>query len=95
VPMSQLLHRSRCRAPVAHSRQVAMYLMHTLLGRTMTEVGRYFGRDRTTVAYACGCVEDLRDDMKFDTEITALEERLCTPADIGFSSSPEPAHAGH
>jgi len=61
VPPAQLLHRTRCRAPVAHSRQLAMYLMHTLLGRTMTEVGRYFGRDRTTVAHACGRIEDRRD----------------------------------
>ena len=76
VPAALLLHRSRCRAPIARSRQLAMYLMHTLLGRTMTEVGLYFGRDRTTVAHACGRIEDQRDDLTFDSAVSALEERL-------------------
>ena len=76
VPTALLLHRSRCRAPIAHARQLAMYLMHTLLGRTMTEVGVYFGRDRTTVAHACGRIEDERDDLAFDSAVTALEECL-------------------
>lgn len=76
VPTSLLLHRSRCRAPIARSRQLAMYLMHTLLGRTMSEVGVYFGRDRTTVAHACGRIEDERDDQTFDSAVAALEESL-------------------
>ena len=78
IPRALLLHSSRCQAPIARSRQMAMYLMHTLLGRTMTEVGRYFGRDRTTVAHACGRIEDARDDRTFDAELTALETCLST-----------------
>lgn len=80
VPPVLLLHRSRCRAPVARARQLAMYLMHTLLGRTMTEVGRYFGRDRTTVAHACGRIEDKRDDVEFDRLVSALEEWIAASA---------------
>ncbi len=76
IPPALLLHPSRCRAPVARARQLAMYLMHTSLGRTMTEVGCYFGRDRTTVAYACGRIEDKRDDAGFDAEVSALEDRI-------------------
>ena len=76
VPAALLLHHSRCRAPIARSRQLAMYLMHTLLGRTMTEVGLYFGRDRTTVAHACGRIEDERDDFAFDSAVSALEDTL-------------------
>ena len=76
VPAVLLLHRSRCRAPVAHARQLAMYLMHTLLGRKMADVGRVFGRDRTTVSHACALIEDQRDDCTFDAEVLVLEEAL-------------------
>jgi chromosomal replication initiation ATPase DnaA len=52
VPIGELHHRSRRRAPVALARQSAMYLAHVTLGLTFAEVGRVFGRDRTTAAYA-------------------------------------------
>lgn len=76
VTVKQLLHPTRSQAPIAHSRQLAMYLMHTSLGRTMTDVGIYFGRDRTTVAHACGRIEDERDDTRFDADVSALEDAL-------------------
>ena len=57
----------------AFARQVAMYLAHVVLGLTLTEVGQVFARDRTTVAYACGRVEDLRDDLAFDRSLELLE----------------------
>ena len=68
-----LFHHSRCRAPVATSRQLAMYLMHVLLGRSLAEVGRFFGRDRTTVSHACARIEDMRDSPAFDDEVNRLE----------------------
>ena len=76
VPAALLLHPTRCRASVARARQLAMYLMHTTLGRTMTDVGRYFGRDRTTVAHACIRIEDARDDFGFDSELCGIEQDL-------------------
>jgi hypothetical protein len=39
----------------------------------MTDVGRIFQRDRTTMAHACGVVEDLRDDPQFDRVLDLLE----------------------
>ena len=76
VPVQFLLHHSRCQAPIARARQVAMYLMNTSLSRTMTEIGACFDRDRTTVAYACARVEDRRDDEQFDEEMAALETEI-------------------
>jgi chromosomal replication initiation ATPase DnaA len=76
VPIRLLSHSSRCQAQAARARQLAMYLSHTALGRTLTEVGAAFGRDRTTVSYACALIEDLRDDRAFDAEVTALEEQI-------------------
>lgn len=68
---------SRMRLQTAGARQLAMYLCHVLLGMTMTQVGQFFGRDRTTVAYACAQVEDMRDDGgHYDCRLVALEERI-------------------
>lgn len=61
------------RRSMAHVRQIAMYVCHVVLGFTLTEVGLAFGRDRTTVGYACQVVEDRRDDRGFDDFVSALE----------------------
>ena len=63
---------SRGRANVALARQVAMYLAHVVCGMTLTDTGRLFGRDRTTVAHACGVIEDRRDDPLFDRALDLL-----------------------
>ena len=76
VPALLLLHPSRCTAAVAEARQLAMYLMHVVLRRTYAEVGKFFGRDRTTVSHACAHIEDCRDAPTFDSEVMALEAVL-------------------
>ena len=72
VSRSDLLS-SRRTANVVRPRQVAMYLAHIGCGLTLTEVGRLFARDRTTVAHACGLIEDLRDAAPFDRTLELLE----------------------
>ena len=76
VPIRLLVHRRRGSVPVARARQLAMYLSHVVLGRTLIEIGEAFGRDRTTVAYACALIEDMRDDRQFDDEVAALERQV-------------------
>ena len=76
VPLRELRARTRRRAPIAFARQVAMYLAHVAYGLTLTEVGVLFTRDRTTVAYACGIVEDRRDDPIFDIFLDHLETSI-------------------
>lgn len=58
---------------VARVRQIAMYVAHTVLGVSMKEVGRAFGRHRSTVAHACKVVEDLRDDKEFERLLGVAE----------------------
>ena len=82
VPTRQLLASSRGEADVAQPRQLAMYLMHVVLGRLYLDVGRFFGRDRTTVSYACALIEDMRDDAEFDAEVSRLERRLAMRREI-------------
>lgn len=78
VPLEDLLQRTRGTAPAAETRLIAMYLVHTLLGRTQLSVSRLFGRDRSTVAHACQVIEDRRDDKAFDAYLGELEMRLGT-----------------
>jgi chromosomal replication initiation ATPase DnaA len=58
-----------------------MYLAHVACGLSLTEVGRLFARDRTTVAHACGLIEDRRDDAAFDRALELIEGimRLISP----------------
>ncbi len=67
---------SRSQAHVAFCRQVAMYLAHVALGNSLTKTGVLFQRDRTTVSHACALIEDLRDDVGFDTVLTSFEQIL-------------------
>lgn len=73
VPAEALSSTSRGRAPIAFARQAAMYLAHVGLSLSLTDVGRLFARDRTTVAHACGVVEDRRDDPTLDRTLELLE----------------------
>ena len=58
----------------AFARQIAMYLAHVGFGLSMAEVGKAFGRDRTTVVHACHLIEDRRDDVRFDQLLDHLEQ---------------------
>ncbi len=68
-----LRHSGRSSHAIARVRQVAMYVAHVVLGLTMNEVGRGFGRDRTTVLYACHLIEDMREDEDFDRIVATIE----------------------
>lgn len=82
VAPSDLLAASRGRARIAAARQLAMYLCHVGAGRSLTDVGLFFGRDRTTVAHACRLIEDRRDDPVFDGRLDELE-RISLAQDRG------------
>ena len=75
VELTDLLQRSRCAARIAAARQLAMYLANVKLGRTMTEIGQLFGRDRTTVSHACALIEDRREG-EFELRIDAFEAAI-------------------
>jgi hypothetical protein len=76
IELAELRARSRGRADAAFARQTAMYLAHVHFGLSLSEVGRTFGRDRTTVSHACARVEDSRDDPTFDRVLACLESAL-------------------
>lgn len=78
--------RSPSRSPltVSRVRQIAMYVTHVTLRLSMRDVGQGFGRDRTTVLYACHQIEDLREQEEFD-DIVARVEQVVSVA-FGISS---------
>lgn len=76
VPVQELRAATRGTAPIAFARQSAMYLAHVALGLSYSDVGRAFGRDRTTAAYACRRVEERREDPCIDATLGALEQAL-------------------
>ncbi|WP_244468080.1 helix-turn-helix domain-containing protein [Nitratireductor soli] len=69
----ELRETGRSSTSVTRVRQIGMYAAHVTLGLNMAEVGRGFGRDRTTVQYACHLVEDMRDDEDFDSVVNMTE----------------------
>jgi Bacterial dnaA protein helix-turn-helix len=73
VACAELWGETRGSRDAALARQVAMYLAHVGCGLSLTEVGRLFARDRTTVAHACERVEDRRESAPFDRALELLE----------------------
>jgi len=73
VPVGELAASSRRSSYIAFARQSAMYLAHVSFGLSYSEVGRGFGRDRTTAAHACQLIEDRRDDPAVDAVLGSLE----------------------
>jgi len=87
VDVTALRRTTRGRAAVALARQVAMYLAHAGCGLNKSNAGTLFARDRTTVAHACGVIEDRRDDPVFDRVMDLIEGIVA--AQIHRSISPE------
>jgi hypothetical protein len=80
VPHADLCRLRRGTRATAFARQAAMYLFHVACGASLSEVGRIFRRDRTTVAHACMMIEDRRDDPAFDRRIARLESAIAAIA---------------
>lgn len=95
ISAADLRSVTRGRAHVALARQAAMYLAHVVCGLSLTEVGRLFERDRTTVSHACALIEDQRDDEVFDHLLELLErvtraEVRRRLGDTGEAFAPQP-----
>jgi Bacterial dnaA protein helix-turn-helix len=86
VPVPDIAAATRGSAQSALARQVAMYLCHVAGGLSLSRVAEVFGRDRSTIAYACHAIEDRRDDAAFDAWIACLEQAMrAAPPPAGFA----------
>jgi chromosomal replication initiation ATPase DnaA len=79
VSSEAILGEERGTVEVAFARQVAMYLCHAGFQLSLTRVAVAFGRDRSTVSYACHMIEDRRDEPQFDLWMSGLEAMLEDP----------------
>ena len=82
VAPSQILETERGSLEVSRARQVAMYLAHVGFGMSLARVAEAFGRDRSTVAYACHAIEDRREDERFDAWMETLEQGVIAVAPL-------------
>lgn len=73
TPEKRILATDRGRSDEARSRQITMYLLHTSLSLTYSEIACALGRDRTTVSHACRLVEDGRDNGALNAMLCELE----------------------
>ena len=73
IPGREIRSRARESRAAAQARHMAMYVSHVVLGLSMRQVGIGFGRDRTSVVYACHMIEDMRDDVGFDCLVGMVE----------------------
>ena len=76
VCVDEFICTSRGKADICLARQMAMYLMHTVFSCPYHRVAAFFGRDRTTISYACRLIEDARDDRDFDRRLEVMENLL-------------------
>lgn len=76
VSLTDMLRRTRGSGHAAAARQLAIYLAHIHLERPQDVVAELFQRQRTTVAHSVQAVEDLRDDLDLEAEISRIESRL-------------------
>lgn len=75
VSVSDLVSSKRSR-PIAHARQVAIYLCQKMLELTQSEIGKLFGgRDHSTVMYSITTVTtQLKENREFKEEVSLLEQ---------------------
>ena len=67
---------------MVRARQVPMYLTHVGLEMSLSRVAFAFDRDRSTVAHACHRIEEMRDEVDFDTWLETLEKGMATVAPL-------------
>jgi chromosomal replication initiation ATPase DnaA len=60
---------------IAYARQLAMYLMRQLTHASYPLIGAFFGRDHSTVFYAC---ESMRGRLPFDAEGRRALDKIAT-----------------
>ncbi len=73
LTVNMLQSPGRSSLKITFARQIAMYLAHTKFGIPYSDVGKFFRKDRSTVAHACMVIEDKREDAGFDDHLIRLE----------------------
>ena len=75
ISVTDLVSSKRSR-PIAHARQVAIYLCQKMLELTQSEIGKFFGgRDHSTVMYSITTVAtQMKENRELKDEVALLEQ---------------------
>lgn len=74
------LRGERRMKPVAHARQVAMYLVRTLTTSSLPEIGKKFNKDHSTVLASVRKIENARgNDSQLQLDLGELTKKLVPP----------------
>jgi chromosomal replication initiator protein len=77
------LKGSRRHRGIVRPRQIAMYLSRTLAGASFPDIGLRFGKDHSTVQYACRRIEEIRDcDVDVKAALSSVRQQLLGAADV-------------
>ncbi len=79
-----LMGPSRGRKILARARQKSQYLMNIVFAMDYTQIGKYTKRDRTSVAHACGVIEESRDNLVVDKSLFFTEMALQAMAQVSW-----------
>ena len=81
VTVAELLGKGRTKK-VALARQVAMFLLHTELEMSATDVGRMLGgRDHSTVIHGAGKISaGVNEDSRLRQDVLTIKEGIFAPA---------------
>jgi chromosomal replication initiator protein len=81
LPVDELKGERRVK-PVAHARQVAMYLVRTLTTSSLPEIGKKFNKDHSTVLASVRKIEQARgNDAQLQLDLGELTKKLVPAAD--------------
>lgn len=73
VSAGDFIEYTRHERRISEARQLGMYLANICLGIDYETIAHLANRDRTTVRYSIGRVEDRRENPQFDSVLVALE----------------------
>jgi len=79
---NSVLEQKRGTASTAYARQLAMCAVYVGFGISLARMASAFGRDRSTVAYACHQIEDRRDDPALDAWLDSFDVALRKAAQL-------------
>jgi chromosomal replication initiator protein len=77
IPLDILKQKSRGSKESSHARQVAMYLIRYIYKKSFEFIGKYFGKDSSTVIYACKAVDKkVQKEIPFKLEVERIKKSL-------------------
>jgi hypothetical protein len=80
MELTEEMLRSRSRMyHIAVTRQLAMFIMYRHLNHFLSQIGRYVGRDHSTIIYGVGVIESR---IEVDAAVANLYKRACDLLDI-------------